>query len=613
MTMKICEECGTKAEHIKQIQCYECDEPYETPLFEAGQGTQSMRSNPFSELTAYCEVIDNSIEAGAGNVKMKIDHDGKKIIAVAFGDDGKGMDRKTLKKCLSIGGTTRGGNQSEEGLGRFGVGMKFAAWNQCERCSVWSKTEDGEWLHIYGDLTEIKHYTTYQGLPPPVAQEPPPQYANLVGKNHGTLVLWELYDGLKMPLSRLQNEAPKHLGRTYRYFIWNEGPDGEPIPGRSKPLRLFFDGQEVHALDPLYHRTEKTRFPDDPQSTLYPTMTIPWPVDVDNIEVKPGDPPPPEESTIRIRFSLLPEEWRPATGAGKNTAFLGPRGVDKESNGFSILRNYREVFFGEPDLRVWKATPPKGWNRFEDVDRWWGCEILFDAYLDNSFHVSNIKGASPRDELRETIKTQILPSRKTANEDVDIVWQKEKERKRKEQQIAEEEEADRRRHAEAERVARLTPGPLQQAGEGKDPVEHDEDWLKKRADYLEKEEAAKKRKIFEAQPYSIEDTSAPGSKFFDTSFRDGGAILEYNVSHRFFEYINELLEGLLDPDDDTSPEFVSDELKIMIDLMIISYARAEGNFADDQMMKAEQYRDMMRNYWGQFLLSYINFREAEQG
>lgn len=608
--MKKCKDCGTEALNEKQKICFECDRPFRRPLFEPKQGTIAMRSNKFSELTAYCEVIDNSIEADASVVRMKMDHDGRHIMAMAFGDDGCGMDHDTLEGCLSIGGSTRAGDQSESGLGRFGVGMKFAAWNQCKRCSVWSKNKGGSWMYTYADIDEIER-GEMEDLPEPISQDPPPQYSNLVGKDQGTLVLWEKYDGLKMSLSQLQKEIPIYLGRTYRYFMWNEGSEGEPIPGRTKPLRIYFDGEELHTLDPIYSNIEKNRFPDDPQSKVYDTITIPWPVDVHNI--KNSDPP--EESDVRIRFSLLPEEWRPAIGAGNVTSVCGPRGIAKESNGFSILRNYREVFFGEIDGRVWKGTPPKGWSRFDDIDRWWGCEILFDAWLDNAFDVSNIKGAVPTRELRETIKLSILPSRKTANEEVQRVWDLEKDRKRRRKQKKEEEELERRRHAEAERIAATTPGPVPQAGKDRGLDEAlDEYFDKRKSEYSDAEEAAKKRKIFEAQPYSIEDTNFPGSKFFDTSHFDGKAILEYNLGHVFFERIYELLQLLADPDDEEStPDQVVEEMKVMIDLLIISYARAEGNFADGQLLKSEQYRDTMRNYWGQFLESYIHHKEAEEG
>ena len=93
----------------------------------------------------------------------------------------------------------------------------------------------------------------------------------------------------------------------------------------------------------------------------------------------------------------------------------------------------------------------------------------------------------------------------------------------------------------------------------------------------------------------------------------GSAILEYNMNHLFFERIVELIDSLEEPSDEFEIDYVEigKEMKIMIDLLIISYARAEANFADDTMMKAKDFIENMRNYWGQFLLNYINTREAD--
>ena len=56
---------------------------------------------------------------------------------------------------------------------------------------------------------------------------------------------------------------------------------------------------------------------------------------------------------------------------------------------------------------------------------------------------------------------------------------------------------------------------------------------------------------------------------------------------------------------------IATELKVLIDLLIVSYSRAEANFADDTMLKAGDFIEQIRNYWGQFLKSYINTRDME--
>ena len=60
---------------------------------------------------------------------------------------------------------------------------------------------------------------------------------------------------------------------------------------------------------------------------------------------------------------------------------------------------------------------------FEDRDRWWGCEIMFDAAIDSSFSVKNIKrGANPEPALKNLIKESISPKLRIKNviESVDL-------------------------------------------------------------------------------------------------------------------------------------------------------------------------------------------------
>ena len=62
------------------------------------------------------DIVENSIAAGAKNIRIKIIEEKKKdFLAVEIIDDGKGMDDKTLKKVLDPFYTTR--NTRKVGLG----------------------------------------------------------------------------------------------------------------------------------------------------------------------------------------------------------------------------------------------------------------------------------------------------------------------------------------------------------------------------------------------------------------------------------------------------------------------------------------------------------------
>lgn len=575
-------------------------------LVNSSTALLSMRSSSFDELSAYGEVIDNSIQANASFVKMKFETGTKHIRKLIFSDDGEGMDSETLSKCLSLGYSSR--YNDREGIGRFGVGMKLGAIHQCKRIEVWSKQRGGSWLFTYLDLDDVETGIMTK-IPVPVRQEPPTEYNSLVNDEHGTIIIWSKYDNLRKRLTELLNELPIWAGRTFRYFMWNKGPDGESIPNRTKPLTIYIDGQEIHALDPLYFNKERNRFPEDPVAKLFDPMTISWPVDTYGL---PIGVEPPEVSDIKIRFSLLPEEWRQRKGSGAANTTTIPRGITKDSNGFSILRNYREVWWGI--IPWWNNVSPKGWSRFEDTDRWWGCEIHFDAWLDRAFAVKNIKdGAKPLPDLMQTIKAQIMPSRKTAEEDVKKLFAKTAALERQERQRADAEAEVRRLHAEAERIASITPSSEHQLRKDVDPEDAIDEFIKDREQFQAEEERARLTNLFESQPFTIEETNWRGSKFFEASHAGGRAILEYNMEHIFFERVYDLLDMLENQDEDDVLESseIAYELKVLIDLMIVSYARSEATFGQDTMMRAEAFIDDMRGNWGRFLMNYINQRESE--
>jgi hypothetical protein len=572
------------------------------PLVNAATAILSMRSSSFDELSAYGEVVDNSIQAGAKHVKIKFDTTNTSIRKLAFGDDGIGMDAETLSRCLSMGWSSR--YNDREGIGRFGVGMKLGAIHQCKRVEVWSKQAGATWQYTYIDLDEIET-GSMDLIPYPIEQQPPEEYASLAGSEHGTLIVWSRYDNLRKRLLELLGDIKPWAGRTFRYFIWNEGPQGEQI--RAHPLTITINNEIIPALDPLYHRTQGTRFPDDPKSDLYDDMVLTWPVDAYGL---PDPSSAPEYSEVRIRFSLLPEAWRMHTNTSANSLEAAERHITSNSNGISILRNYREVWWGP--VPYWNRYGPKGWSRFEDTDRWWGCEVLFDAHLDRAFAVKNIKdGAQPLPELMEAIKGQILPSRKTATEKIQTTFSNTKKAERTEANRKAAEADMRRIHADAERIAANTSTGLHQLGADLDPEAELDKFIEQREEFKDKESAAAIRNLFESQPFTIEETEWRGSKFFDSMHVGGSAILEYNMAHEFFDRITDLL-SILESEEDADPIFIANELKVLIDLLIVSYSRAEANFADDTMLKAGDFIEQIRNYWGQFLKSYINTREMEQ-
>src|SRR5574342_277226 len=357
----------------------------------------SMRNSDFDVYSAVGEVIDNSIQAEATNVRLIVDFSADRhepITAIAFGDDGTGMSGAILHRCLQLGYSTR--YNDRRGIGRFGVGATLAAISQCRKIEVSSREESGPWLYTYIDLDAITaDPPTMQEIPPPTHRAVPAALRALVGSASGTLVVWSKCDRQPAPASKLLEELKVWIGRTYRKFIW----DG---------VRIFINGDRVKAIDPLYVTTARTKFPRDPRAVEYEEMLLPWPVPL--ADRQDGGP---AESIIRIRMSLLPEAFRPAEESGHGR-HAKERCIDL-NEGVSILRNKREVYY---DVIPWWTGIP-----FRGIDRWWGCEISFDAVLDSQFTVKNIKrGAVPVRELKQAIKERIEPTRHAALERIRDHW-----------------------------------------------------------------------------------------------------------------------------------------------------------------------------------------------
>ncbi len=429
------------------------------PFFQSSPAIQSLRESDFDANSAYGEVIDNSLQANAENIRIRFDVAGgggrADIQAVAFGDDGTGMDANTLHNCLTIGWSSR--YNDRDGIGRFGVGMTLGAIHECRRVEVWTKEPKTEWLFTYLDLDEIEE-GDLQAVPAPKHKKLPKEFADLPGAAHGTLIVWRKHDRQLDTSDRLIEDFRVWCGRTYRYFIW------DTIEPRKTPLAITIDGIPVHAIDPLYVRTEKTRFPEDPKAHLFEEMTIQWNVDWTSPGYEEG-----RKSNIRIRMSKLPEEFRKRTGEGGDQP-ARERFID-ENEGISILRNFREVFYGP--IPYWKAGGA-GWPSFMDIDRWWGCEVLFAPDVDRAFQVKNIKrGAVPTYHLKVALKDKIKATRETVLEDVRALWSLTGQADKEAKEAAQGEKLLQRAgsHDLAEGVVKRTAVPVNQLDAGKDASE----------------------------------------------------------------------------------------------------------------------------------------------
>lgn len=98
----------------------------------------SLRSVGYNEETAIADIIDNCISAQAHEIKIQFDW-GKKRIVIS--DDGFGMSEKDLIENMRIGSSDPSKIRAEDDLGRFGMGMKTAAFSLGKKLTVVTKSD----------------------------------------------------------------------------------------------------------------------------------------------------------------------------------------------------------------------------------------------------------------------------------------------------------------------------------------------------------------------------------------------------------------------------------------------------------------------------------------
>lgn len=89
--------------------------------------------------SAVADIVDNSIDAGARKILIRIVREPHRLIGLWIVDDGRGMDEQTIDRAMTIGGDRP---YSAGDLGHFGVGLKAASLGQARILTVVSRAKE---------------------------------------------------------------------------------------------------------------------------------------------------------------------------------------------------------------------------------------------------------------------------------------------------------------------------------------------------------------------------------------------------------------------------------------------------------------------------------------
>jgi hypothetical protein len=222
---------------------------------------ESMRAFGYALPTAVADLIDNSISAGAVSIPIDFRWAGAES-SLAVVDDGRGMDEPTLVEAMRLGSRSPVESRAKSDLGRFGLGLKSAAWSQGRSLTVLTKQDGGPILTRRWDLDHVtetgRWFLLRDGTP--VAEE----FAALLDRaGRGTAVLIERLDRLVGAVDEADSEPARQrfydgVGRTQRHvaMVFHRF-----LTGRSA-IAMTINGNAVEPWDPfLEGHTATQRLP----------------------------------------------------------------------------------------------------------------------------------------------------------------------------------------------------------------------------------------------------------------------------------------------------------------------------------------------------------------
>ena len=182
---------------------------------------KSLRDIGYTFEVAVADIIDNSISAGANDIKIYAIQHPEPFFCIL--DNGAGMDEDELIEAMRLSSKNPDEKRNDIALGKFGLGLKTASFSQCKKLTVVSKkcnqinikqwdldyiSKSDKWLLLTPELSEYKNLEIFKDF-----------YKN----DNSTLVVWEDMDKIEQ-ISECLEPLREHLSLVFHQFL--EGADG---------------------------------------------------------------------------------------------------------------------------------------------------------------------------------------------------------------------------------------------------------------------------------------------------------------------------------------------------------------------------------------------------
>ncbi|AIW22431.1 ATP-binding protein [Vibrio coralliilyticus] len=342
------------------------------------------RDSGYSLSDGVAEIIDNSIQANCSYVDIQTISNKKKVEAILFADNGKGMDFETIFNYLVIGQSST--FLATSGIGKYGVGAKLSAYNIGLRIDVWSRPEGSkEYMHTYYDLDEVAKSDSVVEIREPEYSELPPEVSAMMPSDANTIVRWSKLDKFpKKSFNSIKSELTTNLGRIFRTYIYHG-------------LKLTFNGSEIKAFDPSMQL--KGTYNDEILTKAY---------DGEDAKIRHFEPTficqnevlmERDGDVATLTVTVMPKEVTRKPGMGGDSLARALKLKSNQGN-VSFVRSHREVGYALIPNLFGRAVVAE--------DRFIAVSVEFSPKFDKDFDVRIIKrGVEPQGSLRDILQEKL--------------------------------------------------------------------------------------------------------------------------------------------------------------------------------------------------------------
>lgn len=218
--------------------------------------------------SAIADLVDNSIDAGATRISVRLLTREDRLAQIEVLDNGKGMDANVIDQAMTIGHQREYTNGD---LGHFGMGLKASSFGHSDVLTVWSTKPGATPVGRRIRRADFSKNFTCEVLSADVAAEHGADREVILGSSDGTSVIWtevrNAYRGHSAAEARswlaARNDALRsHLGVTFHRLLADQRLRIDVLVDELGDA-LAAPGVPVLPIDPFAYR--KSGHPDYPK------------------------------------------------------------------------------------------------------------------------------------------------------------------------------------------------------------------------------------------------------------------------------------------------------------------------------------------------------------